>query len=123
MDFKCFGHMDFLSVCKLGSIVLAMPLIATFVIAPSVQQLWNTSDALCSGYTDFVFTLDVTRATNWAKMPASNATDYGSQNQRPWLRPQSELDDLQFNERVIDEVLQWPNGSHDCPKAARVAAD
>ena len=123
MDFKCFGHMDFLSVCKLGIIVVAMPLIATFVIEPSVQQLWNTSDALCSGYTDFVFTLDVQRATNWAKVPESNATNHGSQNQRPWLRPQSELDDLQFNERVIDEVLQWPNGSHDCPKAACVVAD
>ena len=110
---KYFGRADCLSVGKFVIIMLAIPIIMIMVIDPTVQQLWEASDALCSGYTDFAFTVDVRHATNWAKVPPSNATD-GS---RKWRRPESELDVLKFNERVIDEVLAWPSADYQCPKA------
>ena len=111
---RCFGELDWTTLCKLGMLILAMPYVSVVVINPTVKQLWSASDALCSGYLDFVFTTDVAYNANWAKIPETNATD-GS---RPWQRPEEEIESLRFNERLLDRVLAWPSASYQCPAQA-----
>lgn len=111
---RCFGELDWTILCKLGMLILAMPYVSVVVINPTVKQLWSASDALCSGYLDFVFTTDVAYNANWAKIPESNSTD-GS---RPWQRPEEEIESLRFNEKLLDRVLAWPSASYQCPAQA-----
>ena len=109
---RYLGHLDLRTISKLLLMSVAMPIICTFVVIPTTDQLWSASDALCAGAHDFVVTLDPAGAAAWSEVPVSQ--EVGNDTSRQWYRPASDEGGLLWAERLIDKVIQRPHSAV-CP--------
>ena len=91
-------------------VMVTVTIVATIqlLIAPKVEHLWDSQDALCAGELNFVAVTDVAGSVSWAFTPSpeepGDLPEY-----RPWKESNTDHD-LQNSGRVIRAVLSVPRG-------------